>query len=72
MAKKSKTTARKRGAAKDLLAGDARHVKGFADVKGGRKAGKGQQEYLIVKMSDIIVTSVSPSGSSGDSGLVSP
>jgi type VI secretion system secreted protein Hcp len=26
-----------------------------------RKAGKGQQEYLIIKMNDIIVTSVSPS-----------
>ncbi len=29
-----------------------------------RKAGKGQQEYLIVKMSDILITSVQPSGSS--------
>lgn len=29
-----------------------------------RKAGKGQQEYLIVKMNDILVTSVQPSGSS--------
>ncbi|MEQ1759511.1 MAG: type VI secretion system tube protein Hcp [Vicinamibacterales bacterium] len=29
-----------------------------------RKAGKGQQEYLIIKLNDIIVTSVSPSGSS--------
>ena len=28
-----------------------------------RKAGKGQQEFLIIKMNDIIVTSVSPSGS---------
>ena len=27
-----------------------------------RKAGKGQQEYLIIKMSDVIVTGVSPSG----------
>ncbi len=27
-----------------------------------RKAGKGQQEFLIIKMSDIIVTGVSPSG----------
>jgi type VI secretion system secreted protein Hcp len=32
-----------------------------------RKAGKGQQEYLIVKMNDIIVTSVTHGGS-GDSG----
>jgi len=31
-----------------------------------RKAGKGQQEYLIIKMTDIIITGVSPSGS-GDS-----
>ena len=29
-----------------------------------RKAGKGQQEYLIIKMTDILVTSVQPSGSS--------
>jgi type VI secretion system secreted protein Hcp len=31
-----------------------------------RKAGKGQQEFLILKMTDVIVTSVNPSGS-GDS-----
>jgi type VI secretion system secreted protein Hcp len=30
-----------------------------------RKAGKGQQEYLIVKMNDVIITSVQESGSSG-------
>ncbi len=30
-----------------------------------RKSGKGQQEFLIWKLSDVIVTSVSPSGSSG-------
>ncbi len=35
-----------------------------------RKAGKGQQEYLIIKMNDILITSVSPGGSAGDSGLV--
>lgn len=28
-----------------------------------RKAGKGQQEFLIVKMNDILITSVNPSGS---------
>jgi type VI secretion system secreted protein Hcp len=28
-----------------------------------RKAGKGQQEYLIIKMNDVIVTSVNPSAS---------
>ena len=27
-----------------------------------RKAGKGQQEYLIIKMNDIIITGVAPSG----------
>jgi type VI secretion system secreted protein Hcp len=35
-----------------------------------RKAGKGQQEYLILKLDDILITSVSPGGSAGDSGLV--
>ena len=30
-----------------------------------RKAGKGQQEYLIIKMNDIIITSVSLGDSSG-------
>ena len=29
-----------------------------------RKAGKGQQEFLIIKMNDILITSVNPSGSS--------
>jgi type VI secretion system secreted protein Hcp len=27
-----------------------------------RKAGKGQQEYLIIKMNDVLITGVSPSG----------
>jgi len=27
-----------------------------------RKAGKGQQEFLIIKMSDVLITGVSPSG----------
>ena len=31
-----------------------------------RKAGKGQQEFLIIKMNDVIVTGVAPSGA-GDS-----
>jgi len=30
-----------------------------------RKAGKGQQEFLVLKMNDIIVTSVAPGGSAG-------
>jgi len=28
-----------------------------------RKAGKGQQEFLILKMTDVLITSVNPSGS---------
>ena len=31
-----------------------------------RKAGKGPQEYLIVKLNDVIVTSISPGGSNED------
>ena len=34
-----------------------------------RKAGKGQQEFLIIKMSDVIITSVNPSGS-GDAAAL--
>ena len=35
-----------------------------------RKAGKGQQEYLIIKMTDVLVTSVSTSGSAeGDAAV---
>lgn len=59
MAKKSKTQARKRSATKDLTLRSVKHAKGGTDVKGGRKAGKGQQEFLIVKMNDVIITSVS-------------
>jgi type VI secretion system secreted protein Hcp len=33
-----------------------------------RKAGKGQQEYLIIKMNDVIVTSVSLSDAAGAAG----
>jgi len=36
-----------------------------------RKAGKGQQEYLIIKMNDILITSVQPSGSGSESGVES-
>ena len=56
MAKKSKAKARKRWPAKDLTPGDAKHVKGFADVKGGRKAGEGQKDFLNVKMTDVLIT----------------
>lgn len=33
-----------------------------------RKAGKGQQEFLIIKMNDVIITSVTHGGSSADNG----
>jgi type VI secretion system secreted protein Hcp len=36
-----------------------------------RKAGKGPQEYLVVKMNDVIVTSVSPGGSNQDTSHLS-
>ena len=29
-------------------------------VVGGRKAGKGQQEFLIIKMNDVLISSVNP------------
>jgi type VI secretion system secreted protein Hcp len=35
-----------------------------------RKAGKGQQEFLVIKMNDVIVTSISD-GESGDDGVES-
>jgi type VI secretion system secreted protein Hcp len=34
-----------------------------------RKAGKGQQEYLIIKMNDILITSVQPAGTTGEPGV---
>ncbi len=34
-----------------------------------RKAGKGQQEYLIIKMNDVIITSVHPSGSGDEAAI---
>lgn len=36
-----------------------------------RKAGKGQQEYLILKMNDILITGVQPALSGGMSGVES-
>ena len=33
-----------------------------------RKAGKGQQEYLIIKMNDVIITGVTHAGDSGQPG----
>jgi hypothetical protein len=52
MAKKSKPQARKRTATKDLAPRDVKHV------KGGRKAGESQKDYLVVKMNDAIITGV--------------
>src|SRR5262245_24575018 len=34
-----------------------------------RKAGKAQQEFLIIKMSDIIITGIAPSGGTEGSAL---
>lgn len=34
-----------------------------------RKAGKGQQEFLIIKMNDILITSVQPSLSGGEASV---
>jgi hypothetical protein len=50
MKKKDKAPKGKRAAMKDLTPKDTRQV------KGGRKAGKGQQEFLVIKMSDVLVT----------------
>jgi type VI secretion system secreted protein Hcp len=35
-----------------------------------RKAGKGQQEFLLITMNDVIITHVAPTGNGGDGGLV--
>ena len=40
------------------------HIKDATLVQ--RKAGKGQQEFLIVKMTDVIITSVAPGASGSD------
>jgi hypothetical protein len=58
MAKKSKAQARKRKAPKDLAPKDARQVKGGGGEVVARKAGKGQQEFLVVKMTDAFITGV--------------
>ena len=63
MAKKAKGQARKRKAATtDLTAKDARRVKGGGGEVVARKAGKEQHDFLIVKMTDVLVTGVSPTG----------
>jgi type VI secretion system secreted protein Hcp len=33
-----------------------------------RKSGKGQQEFLIVKLNDVLITAVTDGGSEGDDG----
>ncbi len=52
---KSKAQARKRVATKDLTSRDAKHVKGGGSIT-VRKAGKGQQDYLVVKMNDVQIS----------------
>ena len=52
MAKKAKKAAKK---AKDLPA-KSLSAKQAKQVVGGRKAGGTQQEYLVIKMNDVIVT----------------
>ena len=53
-AKKMKAGGKKK--VKDLAAKDARAV------VGGRKAGGTQTDYLVFKLNDVIVTSVTPTG----------
>ena len=55
--KKSKTRSRTRKA-KDLTPRNARAVKGGGGEVTARKAGKGQQEFLVVKMTDAFITGV--------------
>ena len=45
---------------------DGAHLKDATITQ--RKAGKGQQEYLIVKMNDVIITGVALSDTSGEAG----
>jgi hypothetical protein len=49
MGKNGKAKPRKRTAPRDLTARSAKPVT-------GGKAGKGQQEYMIVKLNDILIT----------------
>jgi type VI secretion system secreted protein Hcp len=46
-----------------------RHIKDATITN--RKAGKGQQDYLIIKMNDILITSVQPSLAAGAEGMES-
>jgi type VI secretion system secreted protein Hcp len=46
-----------------------RHIKDATITN--RKAGKGQQDFLIIKMNDILITSVLPSLSGGEGGFES-
>jgi hypothetical protein len=49
---KGKPKAKKKGATKDLT------PKHASAVKGGRKAGSGQQDYMVVKLNDALITNV--------------
>ena len=50
-----------RAAAARNVAGGELSEKQLESVAGGRKAGKEQQEYLIIKLTDVLVTGVSMS-----------
>jgi len=58
-AKKAKTGGRKK--IKDLSPRNAKRV------AGGRKAGQGQ-DYLVVKLNDLIITGITPTGSGSGGG----
>jgi hypothetical protein len=62
MAKKTSRPRSRTRKAKDLTARNARSVKGGGGEVVARKAGKGQQEFLVVKMQDVIITGVAPGG----------
>lgn len=57
MAKSKKTSSPSQ---KDLKPRKTISAREAASVKGGRKAGKGQQEYLVVKLNDATISSVQP------------
>ena len=59
------------GNAKKTKAGGKRKISDLTpkDVKavvGGRKAGGTQTDYLVVKLNDVYVAGVTPTGSGGD------
>jgi hypothetical protein len=61
---KGKAKPRKRSVPQDLSASSARSVKGGNTALTSRKAGGGQQDYMIVKLNEVLITGVAPGGSS--------